>query len=103
VLFAPGAFITTMPRALAAPTSTLSHAGSRTGNHRNRDAAEISGDVTFVALRTTSASGVGEIVFELIEGPARDGVDRPAFGGQQVDGGCREIVCDNDFQWRLGG
>ena len=57
-LFAPGAFMTTMPRALAAVTSTLSTPVPARAMARRRGAASINAAVTFVALRTTSASAV---------------------------------------------
>ncbi len=55
-LFAPGAFMTTMPRAVAAATSTLSTPVPARAMTRNFCAASIISRVTFVALRTTSAS-----------------------------------------------
>ena len=56
MLFAPGAFMTTMPRALAASTFTLSTpVPARAIALSFLPAAMMSG-VTFVALRTTSAS-----------------------------------------------
>ena len=56
MLLAPGAFITTMPRALAAGTSTLSTPVPARAIARSRGAALISAAVTLVALRTTIAS-----------------------------------------------
>ena len=55
-LFAPGAFITTMPRALAAATSTLSTPVPARAMTRSFGAAPMMADVTLVALRTTMAS-----------------------------------------------
>ena len=55
-LFAPGAFITTMPRALAAGTSTLSTPVPARAITFSCGAAAIRAAVTFVALRTTSAA-----------------------------------------------
>ncbi len=56
MLLAPGAFITTIPRALAAGTSTLSTPVPARAMTRSFGAAWMSGAVTFVALRTTMAS-----------------------------------------------
>jgi hypothetical protein len=55
-LLAPGAFITTMPRAVAAPTSILSTPVPARAMTRSFGASSITERVTFVALRTTSAS-----------------------------------------------
>ena len=41
--------------------------------------------------------GVGEIGGELVGCPARSGIDLPAFGAQEVEGGGGEIVGDDDF------
>ena len=72
MLFAPGAFMTTMPRALAASTLTLSTpVPARAMALSFLPAAMMSG-VTFVALRTTSASASAKS-FERSSG------DRPDF------------------------
>ena len=55
-LFAPGAFMTTMPRAVAAATSTLSTPVPARAITRSLGAPSIISRVTFVALLTTSAS-----------------------------------------------
>ena len=55
-LLAPGAFMTTMPRAVAAGTSTLSTPVPARAMTRSFGAASINSRVTFVALRTISAS-----------------------------------------------
>jgi hypothetical protein len=57
-LLAPGAFITTMPRALAAATSTLSTPVPARAITRSFGAAPMMAAVTLVALRTTSASAL---------------------------------------------
>ena len=56
MLFAPGAFMTTIPRSVAAGTSTLSTPVPARAITLKRGAAAMSAAVTFVALRTTSAS-----------------------------------------------
>ena len=56
MLLAPGAFITMMPRALAASRSTLSTPVPARAITRSAGAAAMTSRVTFVALRTTSAS-----------------------------------------------
>ena len=70
-LLAPGAFMTTMPRALAASTSTLSTPVPARAISRSRGAASISDLVTRVALRTISASASAR-------SPARASAVRPA-------------------------
>ena len=55
-LLAPGAFMTTIPRAVAAGTSTLSTPVPARAMTRSFGAASIISRVTFVALLTTSAS-----------------------------------------------
>ena len=103
MLLAPGAFITTMPRALAAFTSTLSTPVPARAIARSLGAASIRAAVTFVALRTTMASAFGEIDRQLLGRAARSGVDAPTFAGQQLEGGSREVVGDNDVHSVLGG
>ena len=98
MLLAPGAFITTMPRALAAATSTLSTPVPARAIARSFGAAAMSAAVTLVALRTTMRVGVGEIGGQLFGRAACAGIDVPAFGAQQVERGCGKVVGDNDFQ-----
>ena len=57
-LFAPGEFITTMPRAVAADTSTLSTPVPARAITRRRGASAITCPSTLVALRTMSASAL---------------------------------------------
>ena len=99
MLLAPGAFMTTMPRALAAATSTLSTPVPARAMTRSFGAAAISGAVTLVALRTTRASASWQVDGELVGCPAGAGVDVPAFGAQQVERGGGKVVSDNNFQW----
>ena len=79
-LLAPGAFMTTMPRALAAATSTLSTPVPARAIARRRGAASMNAAVTFVALRTTSASASREIGSERIRGvrPVRASTVQPS-------------------------
>ena len=56
MLLAPGAFMTTMPRPLAAAMSTLSTPVPARAITRKRGAAAMSSAVTLVALRTMSPS-----------------------------------------------
>ena len=55
-LLPPGVFITTMPRVVAASTSMLSTPMPARPMTRSRSARAMTSAVTFVALRTTSAS-----------------------------------------------
>ena len=71
-LLAPGAFMTTIPRALAAGTSTLSTPVPARAITRRFGAAAMSASSTVVALRTTSASA-------LARSRARSAGARPAF------------------------
>ena len=89
--------MTTMPRALAAGTSTLSTPVPARAITRSRGAAAISAAVTFVALRTTSASASARSARKLVGRAAGAGVDRPAFGAQEIERGGGEIIGDDDF------
>ncbi len=84
ILFAPGAFMTTMPRVLAASTFTLSTpVPARAIALSFLPAAMISG-VTFVALRTTSASASVMSLDEFLGGSTGFRIDIPSFGFQEL-------------------
>ena len=87
MLLAPAAFITRMPRAEAAGTSTLSTPVPARAMTRSFGAASISAAVTCVALRTISASAFGEIARELVGFAAGFGVDAPSGGAKRLGGG----------------
>ena len=97
MLLAPGAFITTMPRALAAGTSTLSTPVPARAIARSRGAASISAAVTLVALRTTIASASARSAASCSGVRPDAGVDVPAFGAQQIERGGGQVVGDNNF------
>ncbi len=89
MLFAPGAFMTTMPRALAASTLTLSTPVPARAIARSFLPAAMMSGVTFVALRTTSASASAKSLdsssgdrpdFESTSQPSARSSSRAVFG-----------------------
>jgi hypothetical protein len=87
MLFAPGAFMTTIPRALAAATGDHSQRLCR-GNERRRDPGGAAHD---------KRVGVGNVGRKLIGSPPGSGVNRPALCFQELKCGFGEIVGDNNF------
>ena len=97
MLFAPGAFMTTMPRSVAAGTSTLSTPVPARATTLKRGAAAMSAAVTLVALRTTSASASARSRVELLGRAAAAGVDGPSWdAAKQFDGGGGKLIGDDD-------
>ena len=88
MLLAPGAFMTTMPRALAASTLTLSTPVPARAIARSLGAAAMISGVTFVALRTTSASASARSAVKLLGRAAGCGIDVQSFGAKKFEGGC---------------
>ena len=88
MLLAPGAFITTMPRAVAGGDVDIVHAGSGAGDGAQLRRIGDDGRCDFGRAANDQRVGVGEIVCELFRGPAGAGIDVPAFGAQNVERGC---------------
>ena len=78
MLFAPGAFMTTMPRAVAAGTSTLSTPVPARAITRSLGAAAMSVAVDVGGAADDERVGVREIDGEIVGGAAGCGVDGPA-------------------------
>ena len=95
-LFAPGAFMTTMPRAVAAGTSTLSTPVPARAMTRSLGAASIISRVTFVALLTTKRVRILQIGRQLGGRPSLAVVDRPIWLLENFDGGGGEPVGDDN-------
>ena len=86
-LFAPGAFRTTMPRSLAASTSTLSTPAPARATTRRRGAPAISSAVTVVALRTMRASAsVRAARSSVEERPVRASIVHPSASSRDTAG-----------------
>ena len=101
MLFAPAAFITRMPRAVAAGTSTLSTPVPARAMTRSFGADSISCAVTCVALLTISASAFAEIACQLVWLAPGFGVDGPSGGAKRVGGGGGKRISDDDVHARL--
>ncbi len=98
MLLAPGAFMTMMPRALAASRSTLSTPVPARAITRSLGAAAMTSRVTLVALRTTSASASATAASS--SGSGRPGVAstiQPCLLGEQGNSGPRQIIGNHNF------
>ena len=77
----PGVFMQTMPRRVAASTSTLSRPTPARPITSSAGAASITSAVTRVALRTTRPAYGGDPPGQLVGRQGRDHVDQHALAG----------------------
>ena len=97
MLLAPGAFMTRMPRSVAASTSTLSTPVPARAITRRFGAASISARSTVVALRTISASASASPLRLLEQVVGRAHRRSTLTLSQHFDGGRRQRIGDDNF------
>ncbi len=97
MLFAPGAFMTRIPRAVAADRSTLSTPVPARAITRRRGADCMSRSSTFVALRTISASADARSAASAsLDRPERESTVQPGILRDDFYRGCGELICNDD-------
>jgi hypothetical protein len=98
MLLAPGAFMTTMPRVLAAGTSTLSTPVPARAMTRSFGAAVDERRGHFRGAADDDCLGVGDVRGELFGRPARTSIDIPSLRAKHIERGRRKVIGNYDFQ-----